>query len=166
MFDWSGKNSDESVKSQGKVREFWYLVWVATLNGETRWANPPPQKKKYFFKTVIILNYHVKFQVDITKIKEKVSAHMCLALKLNVWPIQSSSFYKVILNILVFRNKMQRVPHVKEIDKNFQAFISLPFFLKLIYLIKALLLYISGKNTLIAFIWYLIWIHRAITAWD
>ena len=38
----------------------------------------PP--KKYFFKTVIILNYHVKFQVDITNIKEKVSAHRCLAI--------------------------------------------------------------------------------------
>ena len=60
--------------------------------------------------------------------------------------------YKVILNILVFTNKMQRVPHVKEIDKNFQGFFSLSFFLKLIYLIKALLLYISKKNTLIAFI--------------
>ena len=42
--------------------------------------------------------------------------------------MQSSSFYKVILNILVFTNKMQRVPHVKEIDKNFQAFFSLSFF--------------------------------------
>ena len=31
----------------------------------------PP--KKYFFKTVIILNYHVRFQFDITNIKEKVS---------------------------------------------------------------------------------------------
>ena len=27
-----------------------------------------------------------------------------------------------IFNILVFTNKMQRVPHVKEIDKKFQAF--------------------------------------------
>ena len=27
MFDWSGKNKIH----QGKVREFWYLVWVATL---------------------------------------------------------------------------------------------------------------------------------------
>ena len=66
--------------------------------------------------------------------------------------MQSSSFYKVILNILVFTNKMQRVPHVKEIDKNFQAFFSLSFFLKLIYLIKTLILYISRKNTLLAFI--------------
>ena len=39
-------------------------------------------QKTYFFKTVIILNYHVKFQVDITNIKEKVSAHRCLALSL------------------------------------------------------------------------------------
>ena len=31
MFDWSGKNGDKSGKGQGKVREFWYLVWVATL---------------------------------------------------------------------------------------------------------------------------------------
>ena len=37
-------------------------------------------QKKYFYKTVIILNYHVKFQVDISNIKEKVSAHRCLAL--------------------------------------------------------------------------------------
>ena len=73
-------------------------------------------------------------------------------MKLNVWPIQSSSFDNVILNILVFTNKMQRVPHLKEIDKNFQAFFSLSFFLKLIYLIKALISYISRKNTLIAFI--------------
>ena len=35
--------------------------------------------KKYFYKTVIILNYHVKFQVDISNIKEKVTAHRCLA---------------------------------------------------------------------------------------
>ena len=41
---------------------------------------PPPLKKKHFFKTVIILNYQVKFQVDIQNIKEKVSAHRCLAL--------------------------------------------------------------------------------------
>ena len=40
--------------------------------------------KKYFFKTVIILNYHVKFQVDITNIKEKVSAHRCLALSVSL----------------------------------------------------------------------------------
>ena len=38
-------------------------------------------QKTYFFKTAIILYYHVKFQVDITNIKEKVSAHRCLALK-------------------------------------------------------------------------------------
>ena len=37
---------------------------------------------------------------------------------------------------------MQWVPHVKKIDNNFQAFFSLSFFLKLIYLIKALILYI------------------------
>ena len=61
-------------------------------------------------------------------------------------------YNQVILNILVFTNKMQRVPHVKESDKNFQAFLSLSFFLKLIYLIKALELYISRNKTLIAFI--------------
>ena len=31
MFDWSGKNADKSGKGQGKVGEFWYLVWVAIL---------------------------------------------------------------------------------------------------------------------------------------
>ena len=46
---------------------------------------------------------------------------------------------KLFWNILVFTNKMQRVPNVKEIDKNFQAFFSLSFFLKLIYLVKALI---------------------------
>ena len=66
--------------------------------------------------------------------------------------MQSSSFYKVILNILVFTNKVQRVPHVKEIDKNFQAIFFAILFLKLIYLIKALILYISRKNTLLDFI--------------
>ena len=45
-------------------------------------------QKTYFFKTVIILNYHVKFQVDITNIKEKVSAHRCLAL------IQSNNIHQ------------------------------------------------------------------------
>ena len=64
-------------------------------------------------------------------------------------------FCKVIMNISVFTNKMQRVSHVREIDKNFQAMFSLSFFLKLIYFIKALLLYISRKNTLIASIYSL-----------
>ena len=31
MFDWSGKNGDESGKSQGIFREYHYLMWVATL---------------------------------------------------------------------------------------------------------------------------------------
>ena len=37
MFDWSGKNRDKSGKGQGKVREFWYLVWVATLPAYWSW---------------------------------------------------------------------------------------------------------------------------------
>ena len=60
-------------------------------------------------------------------------------------------YNQVILNILVFTNKMQRVAHVKESDKNFQAFLSLSFFLKLIYLIKALELYISRKKNTYSF---------------
>ena len=59
---------------------FSVAVAMATVKPE---GLAPPQKK-YFFKTVIIPNYHVKFQVDITIIKEKVSAHRCLALKIYV----------------------------------------------------------------------------------
>ena len=55
---------------------FSVAVAIATVKPEG--LAPPPQK--YSFKIVIILNYHVKFQVDITNIKEKVSAHRCLAL--------------------------------------------------------------------------------------
>ena len=54
-----------------------FSVAVAMAMVKLEGLAPP---KKYFFKTVIILNYHVKFQVDITNIKEKVSAHRCLAL--------------------------------------------------------------------------------------
>ena len=54
-----------------------FSVAVAMATVKLEGLAPP---KKYFFKTVIILNYHVKFQVDITNIKEKVSAHRCLAL--------------------------------------------------------------------------------------
>ena len=54
-----------------------FSVAVAMATVKPEGLAPP---KKYFFKTVIILNYHVKFQVDITIIKEKVSAHRCLAL--------------------------------------------------------------------------------------
>ena len=39
--------------------------------------------------------------------------------------MQLSSFHTVILNILIFTKGNQRVPYVKEIDKNFQAFFSL-----------------------------------------
>ena len=53
---------------------FSVAVAMATVKPEGL-APPPP--KKYFSKTVIILNYHVKFQVDITNNKEKVSAHRC-----------------------------------------------------------------------------------------
>ena len=55
-----------------------FSVAVAMATVKPEGLAPP---KKYFFKTVIILNYHVKFQVDITNIKEKVSAHRCLALR-------------------------------------------------------------------------------------
>ena len=58
-----------------------FSVAVAMATVKPEGLAPPPQK--YFFKTVIILNYHVKFQVDITIIKEKVSAHRCLALTLD-----------------------------------------------------------------------------------
>ena len=54
---------------------FSVVVAMATVKPEG--LTPPI---KYFFKTVIILNYHVKFQVYITNIKEKVSARRCLAL--------------------------------------------------------------------------------------
>ena len=57
-----------------------------------------------------------------------------------------------MLNILIFTKGNQRIPYVKEIDKNFQAFFSLTFFLKLIYLIKSLVLYITRKKTCVAFI--------------
>ena len=65
--------------------------------------------------------------------------------------MQLSSFHTVILNILIFTKGNDRVPYVEEIDKNFQAFFSLSFFLKLIYLIKSLTLYITRKNTCVAF---------------
>ena len=55
-----------------------FSVAVAMATVKPEGLAPP---KKYFFKTVIILNYYVKFQVDITNIKEKVSAHRCLALR-------------------------------------------------------------------------------------
>ena len=58
-----------------------FSVAVAMAMVKPEGLAPP---KKYFFKTVIILNYHVKFQVDITIIKEKVSAHRCLALTENL----------------------------------------------------------------------------------
>ena len=54
-----------------------FSVAVAMATVKPEGLAPPPQ---VFFKTVIILNYYVKFQVDITNIKEKVSAHRCLAL--------------------------------------------------------------------------------------
>ena len=44
-----------------------FSVAVAMATVKPEGLAPPP--KKYFFKTVIILNYHVKFQVDITIIK-------------------------------------------------------------------------------------------------
>ena len=75
--------------------------------------------------------------------------------------MHSSSFYKVILNILVFTNKVQRVPHVKEIDKKIHAFFFAIFFSqaylfnKILYIILYILyiiLYMSRKNTLVAFI--------------
>ena len=58
-----------------------FSVAVAMATVKPEGLAPP---KKYFFKTVIILNYHVKFQVDITIIKEKVSAHRCLALNKSI----------------------------------------------------------------------------------
>ena len=68
-----------------------FSVAVAMATVKLEGLAPP---KKYFFKTVIILNYHVKFQVDITNIKEKVSAHRCLAL--------SQVFYEVLIRITLY----------------------------------------------------------------
>ena len=66
---------------------FSVAVVMATVKPE---GLAPP--KKYFFKTVIILNYHVKFQVDISNIKEKVSAHRCLALTPQIYA-ESNDIY-------------------------------------------------------------------------
>ena len=54
-----------------------FFVAVAMATVKLEGLGP---QKTYFFKTVIVLNYHVKFQVDVINIKEKVSAHRCLAL--------------------------------------------------------------------------------------
>ena len=45
-----------------------FSVAVAMATVKPEGLAPP---KKNFFKTIIILNYHVKFQVDITNIKKK-----------------------------------------------------------------------------------------------